>query len=212
MVNNNNNGVCGGSKCFLRHRVHRESLARTSSFGGGSSCCHHRRSMCQSAARLSTVGCYVHEPCPGDDGSLDRGEARGSAGSSMSSVSDCSGSRQAALCHCDDLEVPDDDEETRPPADSILVPARSSSRVCVVQGLLRANDDSAPAVEVSSIFLDLFTFCAFLSVFSLFFSLLYFGTRCRHTVSISREQFRDGLKIYRFTQARLNLRERCLRV
>ena len=77
--------------------------------------------MCQSAARLSTVGCYVHEPCPGDDGSLDPGERTGSAGSSVSSVSDCSGSRQAALCHCDDLEAPDDDEVTQlPAADSIL--------------------------------------------------------------------------------------------
>jgi len=69
--------------------THRESLARTSSVGG-TSCCHHHHTLCQSAVRLSTVGsCYVHEPCPGDDGSLlmvtgRRGSVVGSSESSLS--------------------------------------------------------------------------------------------------------------------------------
>jgi len=124
-------------------------LARASSVGGASSCCRHHP-LCQSATRLSGVGCYVHEPCPGDDGSLSTapGGRRGSVGSSTSSVSDCSGSRQATLCHCDDLEAADDEEGTQSPADSTTAPATSSTRVCVVQGLLRANGDSGLAAEV----------------------------------------------------------------
>jgi len=124
--------------------VHRESLARASSLGGTSSCCHHRHSLCQSATRLSTAGYYIHEPCPGDSGSVFTapGERRGSVGSCTSSVSDCSGSRQ-----CNDVEAVDD-EGPLPLADSTIAPATSSSRVCVVQGLLRANGDSGCAMKV----------------------------------------------------------------
>ena len=121
--------------------VYRESLARTSSLGGGSSYCHHHHPLCQSVTRLSSAGCYIHEPCPGDDGSAFTAPEgrRGSVGSTTSSMSDCSG--QAASCTADD-------DVALPGTELAVTTAPCSNRVCVVQGLLRTNDDSGLAMEV----------------------------------------------------------------
>jgi len=77
------------------------------------------------------------------------------------SVGCVSGCRQA--CRCDGTLEPaedDDDDEVQPSADITLVPTHSSSRVCVVQGLLRNNDDSGLAVEVGAK-LRLSWFCSY---------------------------------------------------
>jgi len=126
---------------------------RSSSMGGASSCCQHHHALCQSVARLSTVGCYVHEPCPGDDGSvyLGRSGLAGSVGSSLSSVTDCSGSRHAQSCNCDDRDPAEHDRGgADPDPSSTVAPTPRSNRICVVQGLVRGNDDAGLAIEVKS--------------------------------------------------------------
>ena len=136
--------------------VYREGLARSSSVGGVSSCCRYHHPLCQSATRLSTVGCYVHQPCPADDGSvLMMGDAgrRQSVASSASSVTDCSGSRHAPSCQCDDPPPEDIDETARAPIGSSVAPAPGSSRVCVVQGLLRTSDDVRNSYIYDRVFL-----------------------------------------------------------
>ena len=104
--------------------------------------------------RASHVALSHHHPSflvctEGDDGSVLTDRAR-SAASSMSSVTDCSGSRgHAASYQCDDRRPRNDDDETRHPVSPAAVaPAPANSRVCVVQGLLRTNDDSGLASEV----------------------------------------------------------------
>jgi len=123
--------------------------------GGGSSCCHHHHPLCQSAVRLSAVGCYVHEPSPADDASVRTGDAGSprSLASSMSSVTDCSGSRKAHSCQCEDTAPGDCEDATRPPINPAVHPAPSTNRVCVVQGLLRTDDDSGLASEVRNLHL-----------------------------------------------------------
>ena len=125
----------------------RDGLTRSSSMGGASSCCHHHHHpLCQSVARLSSSGFYVHEPCPGDDGSVltAPGGRRTSVGSLTSSLSDCSGSRQAVSCQCDDRRTDDNSGRRRISTPKPCHP----HRVCVVQGLLRDGDDAALTTEV----------------------------------------------------------------
>ena len=63
-------------------------------------------------------------------------------------MTDCFGSQQAVLCPCHDVEQAGVDEGDHHVVDPTVAPASSSSRVCVVQGLLRANDDDGLAVQV----------------------------------------------------------------